>query len=131
MWGEKISGDSYWEVKITEKRRKWAERSSVIFNRKLLLTLRETLVRQRHLTREQVEAEAVEDAAERWGGDETVGGTRLEGRETEHQIFFSLSPLKPSVGDASLSHPDEGCRFSGVIASHHPAGFHRQLIHRL
>jgi len=44
------------------------------------LTLGETLVGQRNLTRQQVEVEAAEDAAERRYGDETVGSTRLEDR---------------------------------------------------
>lgn len=51
--------------------------------RKQLLTLGKTLVRQRNLTRQQVEAETAEDAAERRDGDETVGGARLG--ESERQ----------------------------------------------
>jgi len=43
------------------------------------LTLGETLIGQRDLAGQQVEAETAEDAAERRDGDETVGGARLRG----------------------------------------------------
>lgn len=53
-----------------------------------LLTLGQTLVGQRHLTREQIEAETTEDAAERRDGDEAVGGTCLEERTTTCDSAF-------------------------------------------
>lgn len=52
-----------------------------------LLTLGQTLIGQSNLTGQQIEAESTEDAAERWDGDETVGGTCLYEREEEENFM--------------------------------------------
>lgn len=60
--------------------------------------MRETLICQRDLTRQQIEAESAEDAAERRDGDKTIGGACLVDRETGNQtveantgiVFFNF-----------------------------------------
>lgn len=49
------------------------------------LTLGQTLVGQRYLSRQQIEVEAAEDVREGWNGDEAVGGTCLEINKTQQQ----------------------------------------------
>lgn len=95
--------------------------------------MRETLIRQGDLTRQQIEAESAEDAAERRDGDKTVGGACLVDRETGNQtveantriVFFLF------LRHCCLSHSDKRRRLPGVAPSHHPAGLHGQLVHRL
>lgn len=47
--------------------------------------MRETLICQRDLTRQQIEVESAEDAAERRDGDKTVGGACLVDTQTGNQ----------------------------------------------
>lgn len=96
------------------------------------LTLREALIGQGHLTGQQVEAEAAEDAAERRDGDEAVGGARLVDRGTGSQDKRKSPRQFPSPTEKKVqAHSDKRRRFPGVVSSHHPAGLHRQLVHRL
>lgn len=56
-------------------------------------TLRETLICQCDLTRQQIEAESAEDAAERRDGDKTVGGACLVDRETGNQMVKAYTGI--------------------------------------
>lgn len=100
---------------------------------KQLFTLGETLVGQRHLTRQKIEVETTEDAAERRDGDETVGSTRLQQRRDveklmNQQLWTEMCNRRLSVAS---THSDKSGCFPGVTPSHHPPGLHGQLVHRL
>lgn len=87
-----LRGSEEESVKVTTMK----ESKFKILKPSSLLTLGETLVGQCNLTGQQIEAETTEDAAKRRDGDETVGGTRLEERETEehgygHRLLISES----------------------------------------
>lgn len=70
--------------------------------------------------------EAAEDAAERWNGDETVRGTRLQQVHTH----TSTRPKRRRVTGKALAvsdeqtDPDEGSRFARVVPTHHSSRLH-------
>lgn len=78
-------------------------RSGEIQERRVQLTLRETLIGQSDLAGQQVEAEAAEDAAERRDGDEAVGGARLADRGTGSQDKRKRRSRFPSLTKKTAS----------------------------
>lgn len=76
-----------------------------------MLTLGQTLVGERDLPREEVEAETVENAAERRDGDEAVSCTRLEKNKNEQNWHSVWALRNVSLKIGALCWPWQKLRF--------------------